>query len=219
MWYDIPPVTGDEDTGYPTQKPLALLERIIRASSNEGDIVLDPFCGCATACVAAEQLGRHWIGVDISPDAEDITKIRLQDEADAARFEPYSPNWSRSLTGIIISSDPPVRTAITETPRQILIEGLFRVPDREYSETELQEFRSNKHLLFGNQEGKCNGCQIPFHYRNMTIDHIVATSKTGGIPDDRTENLQLLCNACNSVKGDRDQDYLIKRLREQDILR
>ena len=219
LWDDIPAVKGDEKTGYPTQKPLALLERIIKASSNKGDVVLDPFCGCATACVAAEKLGRQWIGIDVSSSAEDITKIRLQDEVDDARFEPYSPNWSRSLTSIIISSDPPVRTAITETPRQILIEGLFRVLDREYSETELQEFRSNKHLLFGNQEGKCNGCQIPFHYRNMTIDHIVATSKTGGIPDDRTENLQLLCNACNSVKGDRDQDYLIKRLREQDILR
>ena len=56
-----------ERVGYPTQKPLALLERIIKASSNEGDVVLDPFCGCATACVAAENLGRRWIGIDISP--------------------------------------------------------------------------------------------------------------------------------------------------------
>ena len=58
-----------ERVGYPTQKPLALLERIIKASSNEGDVVLDPFCGCATACVAAENLGRRWIGIDISPKA------------------------------------------------------------------------------------------------------------------------------------------------------
>ena len=56
---DTPPVKGKEDTGYPTQKPLALLEHIIKASSNEGDIVLDPFCGCATACVAAERLHRN----------------------------------------------------------------------------------------------------------------------------------------------------------------
>ena len=56
-----------ERTGYPTQKPLALLDRIIQASSNSGDVVLDPFCGCATACVAADNLQREWIGIDISP--------------------------------------------------------------------------------------------------------------------------------------------------------
>ena len=80
LWTDIKPARGDENTGYPTQKPLALLDRIIKASSNEGDFVLDPFCGCATACVAAEKLQRKWIGIDISPSAEVITKIRL-DEA------------------------------------------------------------------------------------------------------------------------------------------
>lgn len=75
------PGTQKEGLGYPTQKPLALLERIIKASSNEGDIVLDPFCGCGTALVAAEKLGRRWVGVDISPSAVALTKRRLQDEA------------------------------------------------------------------------------------------------------------------------------------------
>ena len=78
IWTDIPKVgTSIEKTGYPTQKPLKLLERIIKGSSNKDDIVLDPFCGCATACVAAEKLGRRWIGIDIAPDAEDITKLRF----------------------------------------------------------------------------------------------------------------------------------------------
>ena len=68
-----------ERIGYPTQKPLALLERIIKASSNEGDVVLDPFCGCATACVAAENLGRHWVGVGISTKAAvELVNMRLQ---------------------------------------------------------------------------------------------------------------------------------------------
>ena len=67
-----------ERIGYPTQKPLALLERIIKASSNEGDVVLDPFCGCATACVAAENLGRRWVGIDISPKAVELVNMRLQ---------------------------------------------------------------------------------------------------------------------------------------------
>ena len=58
-----------ESTGYPTQKPLALYERIIKASSNPGDVVLDPFAGCATTCVAAERLGRQWIGIDLNEPA------------------------------------------------------------------------------------------------------------------------------------------------------
>ena len=69
-----------EKVGYPTQKPLALLDRIIRASSNEGDLVLDPFCGCATACVAAERLRRQWIGMDISDMAYKLVKERLANE-------------------------------------------------------------------------------------------------------------------------------------------
>ena len=67
-----------ERLGYPTQKPEALLERIIQASSNEGDIVLDPFCGCGTAIVAAQKLGRRWIGIDITHLAITLIKTRLK---------------------------------------------------------------------------------------------------------------------------------------------
>ena len=69
-----------ERTGYPTQKPLALLQCIIKASSNEGDVVLDPFCGCATACLAAESLRRRWIGIDISAKAFELLNVRLDKE-------------------------------------------------------------------------------------------------------------------------------------------
>ena len=81
-WEDIPSINtqAKERTGYPTQKPLALLHRIIKASSNEGGIVLDPFCGCATTCVAAEQLQRKWIGIDISVMAYDLVRSRLEKE-------------------------------------------------------------------------------------------------------------------------------------------
>jgi len=68
-----------ERLGYPTQKPLELLERIIRASSNKGDVVLDAFCGCGTALVAAQKLGRHWMGVDVSPTACRVMAQRLWD--------------------------------------------------------------------------------------------------------------------------------------------
>ena len=81
VWVDIPPINSQaqERLGYPTQKPLALLERIIKASSNENDIVLDAFCGCGTALVAAENLGRQWIGIDVSPTACRVMAKRLRD--------------------------------------------------------------------------------------------------------------------------------------------
>lgn len=80
VWTDIPPVNAmaEERIGYPTQKPRALLERIIEASSNVGDVVLDPFCGCGTAVHAAQQLGRRWIGIDITHIAIQIILDRLK---------------------------------------------------------------------------------------------------------------------------------------------
>ena len=76
--WQIPPLrnVSKEKTGYPTQKPLALLERIIKASSNEGDVILDPFCGCGTAIIAAQRLNRKWIGIDISKSAYEISSVR-----------------------------------------------------------------------------------------------------------------------------------------------
>ncbi|MYB95024.1 hypothetical protein F4054_14410 [Candidatus Poribacteria bacterium] len=81
-WTDIGALNSQakESTGYPTQKPVALLERIIKASSNKDEMVLDPFCGCATTCVAAERLQRHWIGIDVSPKAANLVRVRLEAE-------------------------------------------------------------------------------------------------------------------------------------------
>ena len=73
-----------ESTGYPTQKPLAMYKRMIEASSNPGDMVLDPFAGCATTCVAAEQLGRQWIGIDIREESGGVIRERLEREVSAS---------------------------------------------------------------------------------------------------------------------------------------
>ncbi|MEI6210309.1 MAG: DNA methyltransferase [bacterium] len=80
-WTDIARIsnTAGERLGYPTQKPLALLERIIKGSSNPGDLVLDPFCGCGTTVTAAEKLGRRWIGIDVTHLAITLMKQRLKD--------------------------------------------------------------------------------------------------------------------------------------------
>ena len=202
VWADIPSFQkvnkrkkdqSREYTGYPTQKPLALLDRIIKASSNEGDMVLDPFCGCATACVAAEHLHRHWVGIDVSPDAEDITKFRLTEEVDAAS-DLFNP-----LTDVIVRKDAPERT---DNAEEIAVQQ--RLP----------AYQTHKPELFGRQEGKCNGCQYPFHYRNLTVDHKRPQSKDG---TDHIENLQLLCAACNSSKGTGTQEELISRLKEQGV--
>jgi len=81
LWIDIPPLSAKsaERLGYPTQKPLALLERIIQASSNPGDLVLDPFCGCGTTIAAAQGLGRRWVGIDITYLAITLIRTRLRD--------------------------------------------------------------------------------------------------------------------------------------------
>ncbi len=88
VWTDIPPINSQaqERLGYPTQKPLALLERIINASSNPGDVVLDPFCGCGTAVHAAQKLGRNWIGIDITPLAITLIEKRLKEAFPALQF-------------------------------------------------------------------------------------------------------------------------------------
>jgi site-specific DNA-methyltransferase (adenine-specific) len=91
IWTDIPPISANakERLGYPTQKPVALLERIISASSNPGDVVLDPFCGCGTTVHAAEKLGRRWIGIDVTHLAIALIQRRLRD-AFGADLKPFT---------------------------------------------------------------------------------------------------------------------------------
>ena len=89
IWDDISPINSQaqERLGYPTQKPLALLERILNASSNPGDVILDPFCGCGTAVHAAQKLGRQWIGIDITHLAISLIEKRLKDAFPGIAFE------------------------------------------------------------------------------------------------------------------------------------
>jgi len=96
-----------ESTGYPTQKPLALLERIIAASSAEGDLVFDPFCGCATTCVAAEKLNRQWIGVDISVKAYELVKERLNNIQKELNGEDPPIDYDKEVN---FFTNPPKRT-------------------------------------------------------------------------------------------------------------
>lgn len=175
IWVDIPNLTArsKERIGYPTQKPIALLERIIAASSNLGDRVLDPFCGCATTCVAAERLQRRWIGIDLSPKCYELAQSRLEQ------------------SGI---NEPVIHRK--DTPKFY------------------KQHQTYKHILFGIQDGKCNGCQTSFPFHSMTPDYIVAKPKGG---TDAADNLQLLCSACSSKKRNRTQEQLIQKLENKGI--
>ena len=111
-WVKIDYARKSERTGWRTQKPLALYRRIIKASSNEGDVVLDPFAGCATTCVAAELLERQWIGIDIDPVAETVTANRLNDEVGV---------WQEDDKEYFsVKKRPPIRTDIPpESPEHM----------------------------------------------------------------------------------------------------
>ena len=166
---DVAPINSQakERMGYPTQKPLTLIERIIKASSNEGEVVLDPFCGCATTCIASEKLNRQWIGIDISKMALNLIKRRLHDEYPLDQY-------TKKEAQLIPLTKPPI------------LQGT--------------QSKNIKDLLYGKQHGHCAGCDVHFPYRNLTIDHIIPTSKGGA---DIDENKQLLCQSCNSMKGNR----------------
>ena len=185
VWTDIPSLNNmaKERTGYPTQKPLTLLERIIAASSNEGDMVLDPFCGCATACVAAERLERQWVGIDISPKAAELVNVRLKDSMGSLFHHGY----------VTTRTDIPQRTDV-DAPKN---------------------YRQNKHVLYGEQEGRCGGCRTPFEFRHFEVDHVVPQAHGG---TDHIDNLQLLCGHCNRVKGSHPQEYLVARLAESGLV-
>ena len=152
--------------GYPTQKPLALLERIIKASSNEGDVVLDPFCGCATTCVAAERLNRQWIGIDISEKAYFLVNQRLRKE---------------------------VQQTIHEFNKKVIYRK--DIPDRT-DEGKIKHYRhpENKAHLYGKQEGNCNGCRQHFPYGNFEIDHIIPKVKGRSDKLGNLQLLCNLCN-------------------------
>ena len=186
IWDDIQRIgnTSKERLGWPTQKPLALLERIISASSNEGDLVFDPFCGCATAMVAAERLGRRWAGCDIDAVATGITLHRLQDFADTDDED----GEGTIADQVKFPKSAPKRTDSEAPKRSRNIKDI------------LWKTLGGVINIGGNEMRVCPGCGRP-HYRDaFHIDHIVPKSKGG---PDVDSNLQLLCGSCNTKKGNR----------------
>ena len=199
IWTDIHRIgnTSQERTGWATQKPLALLQRIIKASSNPGDIVLDPFAGCATCLVAAEMEGRRWIGVEACEAASDIVQVRL-DEADLGALG----DAAEAKGKVHIERLPPKREDLDLTDE----------PTRGATTYRTYRTRDNMDYLYGKQRGICNGCGNHYHAKDLDFDHIIPRVADGS---DELKNLQLLCGHCNSTKGNGTMQDLAYRLRKQ----
>ena len=195
-WWPMQPImpSSKERTGFPTQKPRVLIERIIRASSNKGDIVLDPFAGCATTCVVAERLGRQWVGIDIWDAVHQVVIDRLSVEG-LLSAQGNKAGGRLSFGEILYETEPPTRTD----------DGLPAVPTLR-TKVKVFEPRGPKmtrdqmyrHLL--SQHGvKCQGCDRTFDDpRYLDLDHNTPRSD-GGI--NHISNRILLCGPCNRLKS------------------
>ena len=196
IWTDIKTfdAVSFERTGYPTQKPLALYERIIQASSKEGDIVLDPFCGCATTCVAAERLNRQWVGIDIWDKAHKVVIERLKKEGYLADTDKGRDDLIHTKGMITYSKKPPKRTD----------GGSEAVP---FLETKMKEFddidkdpysnAKKKEILLEQHGSVCQGCGIRLHERYLELDHKLPRADGGS---NLLRNRILLCGPCNKLK-------------------
>ena len=201
MILDIAPLQGasKERTGYPTQKPLALYERIIKASSNPGDMVLDPFCGCATTPVAAERLGRQWIGMDIWEGTHQIILDRLSKEGLAIPDNQAQLGQQMLTFGQInYCTQPPVRTDDNTIP----VPDLKLKIQRPKEGWELLTHRQIRDILIRAQtiDGLigCPGCGRRLEVEFTHLDHRLPKSENG--PDYLTNRI-LLCGPCNSKKA------------------
>ena len=161
-----------ERTGYPTQKPLALLEQLVKAGSKKGDIVLDPFCGCATTCLAAERWGRHWIGVDLSEAAANLVVDRLKKESDRE---------------LVAAADG--------------IKHFYKSPQRTDLRGRRSRDGAIKSILHLRQRGICPGCDRRVEIDFMDLDHIIARARGGQDVDDNLQLLCRKCNTMKGDKG------------------
>ncbi len=190
IWTDIPNLTGKdaERAGYPTQKPLALYERVLRASSNKGDMVLDPFAGCATTLVAAEKLQRRWVGIDIWEGAHELVLQRMKNVVGPL------------LDNVHYTREVPERTDDGETASSILPTISKRDPEpwQKLSRRQMTDHLADAQSL---TEGlvTCAGCGRELEQPFMELDHIRPRSDEG-VND--ISNRILLCRPCNGRKSD-----------------
>ena len=197
--------SSKERVGYPTQKPLALLNRIIEASCPEKGVVLDPFCGCATTCVAAQKLGRHWIGIDIEEKAVDLLIQRLSDGGDDSKDASKTKANKGMFNDFIATKIVPVRTDLGEE---------YNIENQPKTREEIKNFLYQKQegqVVDGQKKCKCKGCGNYYLLKDLEIDHIIPRAKHG---QDVIQNFQLLCGNCNRLKSQATMEQLKIKLRK-----
>ena len=203
LWTDIAPIgaRSKERYGYPQQKPLLLYKRIIEASSNEGDWVLDPFAGCATTPIAAEMLGRKWVGIDIWAEAHDAVLNRMEQEGLAVPDndgESESDGEQRRLLtfgDVYYSNAPPVRSDDQEEsiPYLKLKSVVQEPPGPKMTRAEMFDRLVEEWGLV------CRGCNRLFDDPlYLQLDHNTPRSD-GGL--NHISNRMLLCGPCNQIKS------------------
>ena len=191
-----------ERTGSPDQKPIALYERIIKASSNEGDLVLDPFCGCATTIIAAHNLNRRWVGIDRRTDARYHVVCRMAgisaEEREKLEKRPDLADWLHRQMDKYESyyrTQPPVRTDTGDTAAPTL-EPVYPT-DEEYRMTHNEMLN----ILIERFGLRCWGCDFEaLDERYLDLDHIDPKSNGG---TNHLDNRALLCGPCNRKKASR----------------
>ena len=183
VWTDIPIPSERERTGWSTQKPIALYERIVLASSKPGDVVFDPFAGCSTTLVAAEKHGRLWVGCDRDPIAQSIVRQRLSDSRQLA-----------NPASVQVLHDPPVRSdEVTEETPDLVLQPV-KPKQRKMPRSELRDALVLRDGMF------CQGCGwVPPRSDYLVNDHRHPHSD-GGVDD--IVNRVLLCHPCNETKSD-----------------
>ena len=209
-WMDIPDMMHtkkSERYKYPTQKPLALYDRILATSSVAGDVVLDPFCGCATTLIAAERLGRQWVGIDIWKGARDAVIQRMENEyttsgqqltvagktpltlfTESFDFTDRLPH--RSDGGLTAGTELPTVMSFGKKPWERISKVQMRL---HLLEAQVDPQKEDRYL--------CAGCGRSLEKEFLDLDHL--NPKAGMVSKDTIDNRILLCRPCNLKKRDR----------------
>lgn len=196
-WDDIPSLgqtISKERTGYPTQKPLSLYERILLASSSENDVVLDPFAGCATTLVIAERMKRRWVGIDLWEKVKEVVVERLEQEGLIGE-DTEGLHGRLFAEQIHFTDQVPVRADDKQTaaPTLRVRESILEPPGQKMTRSEMYEY------LLSQYGSKCQGCYREFDdSRYLELDHNTPRAD-GGL--NHITNRVLLCSPCNRLKS------------------
>ena len=196
----VVPRMRKQNTGYPTQKPIALYARFIKAASNPGDVVLDPFCGCATTLVAAERLERQWVGIDIWKEAHNLVLERLQQDLILDSDEkPETNTGDMFVKGKVhYEKEKPQRTDDGEIAAPYLMPRVRKVRPSTGPRMSKKEMKKK---IIGEFGKICQGCFRTYDdERILELDHL--NPRSNGGPND-IWNRMILCPPCNQIKGNK----------------